>query len=815
MTIPKNININEKDSLGRYRYVTVTNNKTGYTKVYDTKTGRTSEYNKAGHKVVRLYKNVPKSMIKRGARAKNHSKFYRVNELTRKGRSIAAVFEAMKRKIKSAPSRKSKADRSKERAINLAVLRREPGQRTLRVLSEASAQAYLKRIRNAPFTESYRENIRAYVRSLRPHKSILSHKPRYGTIEVDGVVFGADTKRARNYLSNLKKTIARDRAFKRDWHDTIRRSGLFVNKGDKWYVKAYKGAGVAGLGVLRSGRFLANASDKLVAGVAGLGAGREFRQAVGQESFRSLKKTPGAVWAGLDPRKPENWANIILFATAVAAKGYSLKTANQDYAVATKALKKVRSARIRAKKMVLKTGKGKSVYRSLLRKESQLRKVVARLDKARGLPNRLLKVKAKTKGGVRLKKQTIRVTHKREKESDLEELQKAKNRFRKSASESYQRKKSGFTRKKSLQAAREIKKSVIRPKSKKPEVEVAIIKKGSKVKPVIRIKTPRKSYAINKPVARGGDSVEITTSNGQKLLLKTVQRTKTRTVARSASKARMKQFSLKTPKVIVVKKPVIRQVKSFYESLLALAKVGHPANKLSSVLAGKLRFFNLLVHGTVDKSLVASKTSSLQREVVAVRSVQSTASKAAVSSASAFRSKVSSLLRSSTVSAYEQINELLEQTVRKVQPKKKPVTRLRLPRVRKRMSRERAKRVIAYYWRLLPVAYRPSLVAIFYGITGEKPPSSFTGFEIRPIIKKKKKKNDKGDVKMIGDIKKGALHRQLGIPVGRRIPKRLLEKIRVATIGRVIRNPTKTGKRLIKVTRLLKARAVFALNFAK
>ena len=63
--------------------------------------------------------------------------------------------------------------------------------------------------------------------------------------------------------------------------------------------------------------------------------------------------------------------------------------------------------------------------------------------------------------------------------------------------------------------------------------------------------------------------------------------------------------------------------------------------------------------------------------------------------------------------------------------------------------------------------------------------------------------------------KKGALSRQLGIPIKKNIPISLLEKIRNAKIGSTITNPTKTGKRRIKVTRLLKKRAVLALTLKR
>lgn len=63
--------------------------------------------------------------------------------------------------------------------------------------------------------------------------------------------------------------------------------------------------------------------------------------------------------------------------------------------------------------------------------------------------------------------------------------------------------------------------------------------------------------------------------------------------------------------------------------------------------------------------------------------------------------------------------------------------------------------------------------------------------------------------------KPGALSRQLGIPVQKNIPISLLKKIRSAKVGSTITNPTKTGKRRIKVTRLLKKRAVLALTLKR
>lgn len=63
--------------------------------------------------------------------------------------------------------------------------------------------------------------------------------------------------------------------------------------------------------------------------------------------------------------------------------------------------------------------------------------------------------------------------------------------------------------------------------------------------------------------------------------------------------------------------------------------------------------------------------------------------------------------------------------------------------------------------------------------------------------------------------KKGALHRQLGVPTDKNIPVTLLKLVRSAPIGKTLRNPLKVGNRRIPVTMLLKRRVQFALNVRK
>jgi len=63
--------------------------------------------------------------------------------------------------------------------------------------------------------------------------------------------------------------------------------------------------------------------------------------------------------------------------------------------------------------------------------------------------------------------------------------------------------------------------------------------------------------------------------------------------------------------------------------------------------------------------------------------------------------------------------------------------------------------------------------------------------------------------------RRGALSRQLRIPERENIPITLLRRIRAAPIGATVRNPTTKGRRTIRVTRLVKRRAVLALTLKR
>ena len=59
---------------------------------------------------------------------------------------------------------------------------------------------------------------------------------------------------------------------------------------------------------------------------------------------------------------------------------------------------------------------------------------------------------------------------------------------------------------------------------------------------------------------------------------------------------------------------------------------------------------------------------------------------------------------------------------------------------------------------------------------------------------------------------KGLFHKQLGVSTTEKIPLTFLQAIVDTKIGMVAHNPTTTGNKMVKVTALMKKRAVALLN---
>jgi hypothetical protein len=64
-------------------------------------------------------------------------------------------------------------------------------------------------------------------------------------------------------------------------------------------------------------------------------------------------------------------------------------------------------------------------------------------------------------------------------------------------------------------------------------------------------------------------------------------------------------------------------------------------------------------------------------------------------------------------------------------------------------------------------------------------------------------------------VRPGTLSKALDIPDKENIPVTLLKRIVKASSGDMIKNPTKIGRKRIKVTRSLERKAILALNLKK
>ncbi|MBI2449062.1 hypothetical protein HYV49_02075 [Candidatus Pacearchaeota archaeon] len=64
-------------------------------------------------------------------------------------------------------------------------------------------------------------------------------------------------------------------------------------------------------------------------------------------------------------------------------------------------------------------------------------------------------------------------------------------------------------------------------------------------------------------------------------------------------------------------------------------------------------------------------------------------------------------------------------------------------------------------------------------------------------------------------LKKDVFSNQLGIPPKQKIPMSLLNRIIAAKPGDMVKNPSKIGKKSIKVTPLLKKRAILVRNLKR
>lgn len=698
--------------------------------------GKTTEFNARGKKIVRLVKTTTPtggtrfsrpSQVRIAGLSKNDTQNI-LPFITAAQREAANKNATARLVIESLAASRKRQEVKRLNTLHMLTLTPD-GRRNLQVLSSGQASAFLSKNKNAPFSKDFRAKIQRFIEQNRP-AGRRQKKFRF-EITVLGDTYGTDSKKEAKFLLALKKTISRDQKFKKDFRDAIRSAGLNIGRGDKILLRAFKGAGQTGIGLLFSGRFIANAVDKLVIGVGGILTPNSRREVL-REAGRAAKKTPITVAKGLDPTKPENWANIIIVATAVIAKGFTLKKVNKAYAKANKTLKLVTKAKIKARRLL---GAKHRIVKKLIRQERKLKAIVSKLDKKRSLPSRALKVKTKTgKVGAKSKIKIITKKSVIRKETDLKDI-KFKGKFRRSSTEAYQRKKSGFTRKAHQKALKEIKKSVQKPQKKPAVIDVDVIKG----KPVIKISagSGKKPLTVHKPVFRTGN-IEVNAGTGQKLLLKTTQRiigrTKTRLKTKVVSKTKVKTYT--------VSQKTLTSFKSYYKRLLALARVGSPFSALSKKLSSiqnKL-FLPLLTRGVVSSKLLVKQKSavsirSLSKSRTGLKVVQKQAT--AVKQANAILRVLASIsVTTTTVLRVERLIERLHKIRTRLRKLKKPF-RFPRPKKKKRLSRRQRDEWDKIYSKVKK-KYRPSLAALLFGIYGYRP-KKVTGFEIRPLIKRRKK----------------------------------------------------------------------------
>lgn len=755
------------------------------------------------------------------------------SEAARKQQVAAAVIGSLQR---------SAARTAKQRATamnnRLALLEVTPsGRRIKRVLTQGNVDAYLSNIKNAPYSEDYKAKIRAFRESLKPgsKKTVFKGKG-FGTVEIQGSVIIPNSKLEKNYLSNLKKTISRDEQLKKDWAAAVKKSGLGIKKGDKTLLRAGKGVGLAGLRLLFSGKFLANASEKLISSLSGVVASSRIRKEVLKESLRAAKTVPSNVWEGVDPRKPENWINILLIATSVIAKGAALKAAKNPKVVNTQlksvntALSKLKSAKSRAKINPVKNKKIISRMnkqeKALLKQKAVLKKNLDALKKKEGIAKEKAKVKAGKKLLAKRRKSQAAAEKRLSKIKTIKELRKTtrktfndllrekkliaktlkkgvrtvnqdklnkiirrgerayiKNRVRETfiedkaalkAAKSTGRVRIGgkadlkFRR---SQARSEYKRLLKLAKEKGKVSKVRAKEAAVRGKATAKLKTKerellaespfpdQKSFLIkNKKLGevfiqvkrlggrrtsfkpRGEEAVQIKSANGKVTIVKT---------PKSTVKPLVKQS------VAVVKKPTLNRLKTYNKEVLALIRIGKPLKLKASKVADLHKdFFPLFKEGRLKPSLKISDL-RISKPAGAVKSLSKTKSR--VVPKSRVKPKTTAIEKSLLVQAeriasriaakpsLKIVERLLDRLIKiRQRLKKSPRTKglkLFTLKVKKRLTKKQRDEWDEIYSKV-KANYRPSLAAILFGIYGYKP-KKITGFEIRPILTKRKNANSR------------------------------------------------------------------------
>jgi len=181
----------------------------------------------------------------------------------------------------------------------------------------------ITRLDKSPYSPSVKKELRLLAKSYDPKVQSQKTLPQ---VRVQGNLVPYRTAGEKKFYQKLNNVWERDKRLKGRFEDVTNSLKLNIKDTDKWYTRALKGVGTAGVGILFTGEFLANAVDiSLLQGKA-MFSGDVIRQANKRATISTLKKVPKAVGESFDPRKPENWANIALVLGGVrGAKTVSIK----------------------------------------------------------------------------------------------------------------------------------------------------------------------------------------------------------------------------------------------------------------------------------------------------------------------------------------------------------------------------------------------------------------------------------------------------------------------------------------------------------
>jgi hypothetical protein len=274
------------------------------------------------------------------------------------------------------------------------------------IISGLNRQASI--IKRQPFSKSEQNRLLSEIAAAkRKVISVINQRPsnnNFRPITIAGETITPKSKGEELFLNNLKGYLQRKSRSDQKQQAYIDAFGLNINEGDKWYSKALKGVGRAGVGFLFLGSSAANLNDKLGVTILGLTAGAGYRKAIGREVFKGApSRTPEVIAKSYDPRKPENWFNLLLTifgikGTANALMKTSIKGLGRGYVPSTRnagamrtAIVQRRAAVLAAKKIArsnIKAGFQKSLNKRYL---SQLNKLDKQLLKAGKTVDKIIK----------------------------------------------------------------------------------------------------------------------------------------------------------------------------------------------------------------------------------------------------------------------------------------------------------------------------------------------------------------------------------------------------------------------------------------